>query len=150
MAYQTIAKKEVVAKIGTKHQVVIPRDIFNQFNLQIGSWLEFGVNNRQIVLTPKQLISKSTVPKLNDKEQKILARAKKKVNQIDTDMIHSKGLTDNEIKVAVKVGLIDDDQKWWWHEGWQNGEREAERDIAEGRVSKIYTDIDEMIKDLNS
>ncbi len=37
--------------------------------------------------------------------------------------------------MAAKVGLIDPDQRWWWTEEWQQGEREAEEDIAKGGLS---------------
>ncbi|MCK4618216.1 hypothetical protein KAT45_04845, partial [Candidatus Aerophobetes bacterium] len=58
------------------------------------------------------------------KEQEILSRAKKKIGQIQKDILHSQGLTKEEAKVASKVGLIDPDQAWWWVEEWQKGERE--------------------------
>src|SRR4030042_2019177 len=40
---------------------------------------------------------------------------------------------DGEIVLKAKK-LIDKDQAWFWTERWQQGEKEAEADIREGRV----------------
>ncbi|MFA4836322.1 MAG: AbrB/MazE/SpoVT family DNA-binding domain-containing protein [Dehalococcoidia bacterium] len=38
-------------------------------------------------------------------------------------------------QIVLKVKkLIDKDQAWFWTERWQQGEREAEEDIASGRL----------------
>ena len=39
------------------------------------------------------------------------------------------------------------DQRWFWTERWQAMEREADEDIAAGRVSRAM-DIDEFVKQL--
>ncbi len=44
--------------------------------------------------------------------------------------------------------LVAEDQKWWWTEEWQAGEREAEADIQAGRVEGPMT-VKELIKELN-
>lgn len=59
------------------------------------------------------------------------------------------GLTREEADVAAKAGLIDPDQKYWWLEDWQKGEREAERDIQEGRISGPFTTAEELIVHLH-
>ena len=38
---------------------------------------------------------------------------------------------------------------WYWTEEWQEGEREADADIAAGRV-KHFNSVDELIADLNA
>ena len=73
---------------------------------------------------------------INKDEQKALTQIKKKISTIQTDHIHSKGLTDTEAEIAAKVGLIDPQQMWWWKEDWQKGEREAENNIAKGEVTE--------------
>lgn len=93
---------------------------------------------------------KAPVPKLSEKEQRALGRAKQKIAAINKDMIHSKGLTREEADVAAKAGLIAPDQKWWWLESWQEGEREAERDIKEGRVSGPFETAQEFLTHLRS
>jgi len=54
-----------------------------------------------------------------------------------------------EAKIACKVGLIDPDQAWWWTEQWQKKEREAERDMKEGKVKK-FSNVEDLIKNLES
>ena len=88
-------------------------------------------------MVPRQLTAKAPAPPLTKKGQEILSRAKEKIEQIQKDILHSQGLTKEEIKVASKVGLIDPDQAWWWTEEWQKKEREAEKDVKEGKVKKF-------------
>jgi AbrB family looped-hinge helix DNA binding protein len=45
--------------------------------------------------------------------------------------------------------LIDKSQAYFWTEAWQRGEREAEADIAAGRV-KRFQRVDDLIDDLES
>ena len=86
------------------------------------------------IVTPAQLVAKAPAPKLSAKEQQTLARSKKKIAAIKKDLANSRGLTAEEADVAAKTGLIDPEQKYWWLEEWQKGEREAEKDIKAGRV----------------
>ena len=44
--------------------------------------------------------------------------------------------------------LIDADQAWFWTPEWQEGMREAEEDVRQGRVSRWYDDPDDLIADL--
>ena len=87
---------------------------------------------------PKRVVT-AVALKLSAKEQAALPRAKKKIAAIRKDLINSKGLTRDEVDVAAKAGLIDTDQRYWWTEEWQEGEREAERDIRVGRVETFET-----------
>lgn len=138
------------SKIGARRQVTIPVKLFKKLHLQAGELVEFTEQKGKIILIPKQLTNKPAVPHLNKEEQKTLIKAQKKIFKINTDPINSIGLNNKEIEVAVKTGLIEQDQSYWWHEDWQKGEREADRDIAAGRISKVYDDVDELINDLNS
>jgi antitoxin MazE len=49
----------------------------------------------------------------------------------------------------VPASLIPKDQLWFWTPEWQKKEREADEDIAQGRV-KEFASVDELIKDLRS
>jgi AbrB family looped-hinge helix DNA binding protein len=49
----------------------------------------------------------------------------------------------------VPATIIPKDQLWFWTPEWQRKEREADEDIAQGRV-KEFTSVDELIKDLKS
>jgi AbrB family looped-hinge helix DNA binding protein len=52
-------------------------------------------------------------------------------------------LEDNRI-VLIPKKLIDKSQAYFWSEGWQRGEQEAERDIAEGHT-EVYETVEELI-----
>jgi len=132
-----------VVRIGPKHQVTIPKELFNQLHLKPGDFLEAITEGGKIVMIPRQLTVKAPAPSLTKKEQEILLRAKEKIGQIQGDILHSQGLTKEEVKVACKVGLIDSDQAWWWTEEWQKGERQAEKDIREGRLYGPFESVKE-------
>ncbi len=133
-----------VIRIGPKHQVTIPKEVFDQLHLKPGDFLEAISQGGKVVMVPKQLAAKAPAPSLTKKEQQILSQAKQKINRIQTDLLRSQGLTKEEIKVACRVGLIDSDQAWWWAEEWQKGEREAEKHIREGRLYGPFESVKEL------
>ncbi|MCJ7577819.1 MAG: AbrB/MazE/SpoVT family DNA-binding domain-containing protein [candidate division Zixibacteria bacterium] len=45
-------------RIGPKHQITIPKDIFDALKLEVGDFLEAGIEDNTIVLVPKKLIPK--------------------------------------------------------------------------------------------
>jgi bifunctional DNA-binding transcriptional regulator/antitoxin component of YhaV-PrlF toxin-antitoxin module len=49
----------------------------------------------------------------------------------------------------IPASLIPKDQLWFWTPEWQKKEREADEDIARGRV-KEFESVEELIKDLRS
>lgn len=49
----------------------------------------------------------------------------------------------------IPVSLVPKDQLWFWTPEWQRKEREADQDIAQGRI-KEFESADELIKDLES
>ena len=49
----------------------------------------------------------------------------------------------------VPATLIPKDQLWFWSREWQEKEREADEDIAAGRI-RTAASVDELLKDLNS
>jgi AbrB family looped-hinge helix DNA binding protein len=72
-------------------------------------------------------------------------RAKLNIEEGDfLDVSVSRG----EIILKVKK-LIDKDQAWFWTERWQQGEREAEEDIREGRLRR-FPDARSAVSSLNS
>lgn len=48
----------VATKIGPKHQVTIPREVFVRLNLAVGDYLEFELTEKSAQVTPKKLIPK--------------------------------------------------------------------------------------------
>jgi len=49
----------------------------------------------------------------------------------------------------IPVSLIPKDQLWFWTPEWQQKEREADEDIAQGRVKEFST-VEGLLKDLKS
>ena len=118
--------------------------------LREGDMLEAQLEGEKIVFLPITAVTKIPVKKLSKREQNILATAKKKIAKISKGIIHSRGLNTSEIQTVVKAGLIAHEQAYWWHEDWQKGEREAEKNITAGRVSVPYDSDEEALKDLRS
>ena len=75
--------------------------------------------------------------------KKELETIKRKIKAIQENLTDSEGLTRREADIAAKAGLVAEDQKWWWTEEWQAGEREAEADIQTGRIVGPMT-VDEL------
>jgi AbrB family looped-hinge helix DNA binding protein len=132
-----------VVKVRPRRQVTIPKEIFNKLHLVEGDFIEVKAEAQEIVLIPKKLVTKPDVIPLNKKEQNILKKAKAKMEKIKQNLAHSKGLAEQEIDVAVKVGLIDPDQTWWWTEEWQKGEREAETEAREGKLFGPFSTVEQ-------
>ena len=51
------------------------------------------------------------------------------------------------IKIHQQV-TVDKEQAWFWTPDWQKGEREADKDIAAGRVTKMKSD--SMLKEMKN
>jgi len=143
--------KSAVMRVGPKHQITITKDLFNKLQISVGDFLEGVYERGGIFIKPKRLVEveRADAPSLTQKEQKLVGVVRGKIKRIQTNMINSRGLTEQEAVLGVKLGIIDKDQKWWWKEYWQKGEREAEKDIKEGRV-KTFNNVNDLIADLNS
>ena len=50
--------------------------------------------------------------------------------------------------VLKPARIIDAEDSWFWTKEWQEGETEADRDIAEGRVSGPFDTADDFLKEL--
>ena len=132
-----------VVKVRPRRQVTIPKEIFNKLHLQEGDFIEAKVEDQTIVFVPKKLVTKADVIPLSEEEQKILKKTKSKIDRIKQDLAHSKGLNEEEIAIAVRVGLIDSDQAWWWTEEWQKGERPAQKEINEGKLLGPFSTVEQ-------
>ena len=124
-----------LVKIKTKGQITLPHQIRKGLGLVEGDLIEIDIENGHGVIIPQRLVPASPAPRLSAKEQRLLEVARKKIASIQKDLKRSKGLSREEAAVAAKVGLIAPDQQWWWLESWQEGEREAQRDIDAGRIT---------------
>ncbi len=106
--------------------------------------MEAKAEDQKIVLVPKKLVTKTGVVPLSKEEQKALKKTQAKIEKIKQDMVHSKGLSEEELAVAVKVGMIDHDQAWWWTEEWQKGEREAQKEINADNLLGPFSTVDQL------
>jgi len=135
----------VIIRVGLKHQVTIPKQVFDAVNLQVGDILYARAENGEIVLTPEHLADKVPGVEFSANEKRALTRARKKIKAMNEDLLNSRGLTRNEAEAAAKAGLVRKEQIWFWLEEWQKGEREAERAILAGDVSPAFDNADDAI-----
>jgi len=82
-----------VVRVGPKHQITIPREIFKKLNLEVGDLVEAEIVDNGVLFIPHKLIPK--------------------------------------------------DQAWFWTKEWQEGEKEAEEDIREGRLAGPFSSVRE-------
>jgi antitoxin MazE len=47
-----------LTRISPKHQITIPKEIFEKLQLEVGDFLEVGATEEGVLLVPKKLISK--------------------------------------------------------------------------------------------
>lgn len=139
-----------MTKIGFRHQITIPKKLFMSLRLKEGEILEAEQEGTRIVLIPKRLVDKAPAPNLLENEQKILLSAKEKISKIQEDIINSKGLNDTEVKVAVKAGVIDSEQAYWWHEDWQKGERKTSEDVKTKKLKGPFNKTEDLLASLKS
>ena len=52
-------------------------------------------------------------------------------------------------RAGLKVEGVPDEQAWYWTEQWQLWERQADKDIASGRV-KGFASVDDLVADLDA
>ena len=45
-------------KIGPKHQITIPKEVFDSLHLEVGDFLDTDIKDNAIVLVPKKLVAK--------------------------------------------------------------------------------------------
>jgi AbrB family looped-hinge helix DNA binding protein len=53
------------------------------------------------------------------------------------------------VLVPIKTIKVPRDQAWYWTKEWQAKEKEADRDLASGRVREFGT-LEDLLKDLHS
>jgi len=137
-------------KVSADQNIKLPKSILTKYRLKAGDIFIIRVVSGSIILTPEK--SQNGKKNLNGPskhhaklEPRLLESAKKKIAAINSNLRTARGLTEAETKVAAQAGLIAADQRWWWTEEWQKGERAAQRDIDTGRVSKVYDNVDEAL-----
>ncbi len=124
-------------KIRSRYQITIPKHIMEKLQLEIGDSVEITIQDDNLLITPAGFEEKIPAAKLSPMEQQSLRSALIKIEALRKDLKSARGLTRDEIAAAVKVGLIDSEQQWWWSEEWQRGERETQQDIEAGQVQEF-------------
>ena len=138
-----------LTKIGPNHQIAIPPDAVKALHLTIGDILVGRVQEGKLVLVPRKRVKKTSERQLPPEEQKLLASAQRKIERIRRDPARARGLTDKEAAIAAGAGLIAREQRWWWSEPWQRGERRAERELRAGQT-KTFDRVEDFIQDLRA
>lgn len=139
----------LLTRLKQKGQITLPKRVRDRLGLSEGDFLEIDVIGGRGIIMPRRVVSAAPFPKLSDKEQQALVRARKKIAAMHANWINSRGLTLEEAHAASKAGLIAEDQRWWWTEEWQEGEREAEADIKAGRTSGPFETSEELLAHLH-
>ena len=134
-----------ITRVSPKHQITIPKEVFEAAQLEVGDILYATAENGKVVLAPEHLADKAPAVKLSADERRALTRAQKKIKAINEDLLNSGGLTRKEIEAAIKADLLDKDQAYFWTEEWQKMDREAERAIRAGEVSPAFDNADHAI-----
>ena len=137
------------SKVSKNHQITIPKDVYDSLRLNPGDIVEITEEKGKAVIVPKRMVTHAPAPKLSEKEQQMLVSAQEKIAAINRDILRAEGLTAEEADVAVRAGLIDPDQKYWWLEEWQKREREAGRDERESRTSGPFESADGLLAHLH-
>lgn len=58
MARRSITQSRSTTRIGPKHQITIPKNIFDSLSLKVGDFLDAKIEDKAIVLVPQTLIPK--------------------------------------------------------------------------------------------
>lgn len=74
------------------------------------------------------------------------ASVRKKLGIEEGDLIEIEVVDERAVLMPKK--LIDKSQAYFWTQGWQKGELEADQDIKTRRV-RTFDSVDELIKDLD-
>ena len=135
-------------KVRKFYQVSLPAQLSKKLGIAEGDYVEMEETAEGILVKPVTVSKRVPVARLTPGEQRLLERARGKIDKINADMISAKGLTKAEARVAAKAGLIAPDQAWWWLEPWQKKEREAEADIRSGRVIGPFDTLEEALREL--
>ena len=77
------------------------------------------------------------------------AQTRRSLQIEEGDYIEVRISTSGSIVLTPKK-LVDKDQAYFWTEEWQRGEREADEDIAAGRVSGPFDNAEDLIASLNA
>ncbi len=64
-----------LVKVGSKHQVVIPKAVFIKLGLAPGDYVEIAVHKQQVVLKPKKVVDRYTEEPIGPKTRAAIRQA---------------------------------------------------------------------------
>jgi AbrB family looped-hinge helix DNA binding protein len=85
MASKTVTTEERIGRVGQRRQVIIPRQIFENLNLQEGDLVAFSETRNGVLVKPKRVIDPDDV--LTPGEAKKVRHALKQVGFIQRWMV---------------------------------------------------------------
>ena len=132
------------------YQVSLPAQLSRKMGITEGGYVEMEETKEGILVKPVMVTKSAPAARLTPKEQRLLEKAKAKIDKMNADLSSAKGLTKEEARVAAKAGLIDPEQIWWWLESWQKREREAQADIQAGRVFGPFETVEDALHALKT
>ena len=101
-------------------KVKLPAEFSERLKIQAGVILRIEIAGDRLILRPASR-------RKNYPSTTAILKVQKKIEQINKKSPRAKGLTEVELNIAIKAGLIDKKQAWFWTIGWQKMEREADR-----------------------
>jgi len=93
-------------------------------------------------------MSKTVLQIRNNGQITLPTSIRHKANLKAGDMLEVHIESDGSIRLIPQIA-IDRSQAYFWTESWQEGERQAEKDILSGRLKK-FDNVDNLISDLES
>ncbi len=101
-------------------KIKLPAELSKRLKVKAGVILRIEISGNQLILRPAA--QRKDFPSLS-----AINKVQKKIAQINGKNARAKGLTKTELEIALKAGLIDKKQAWFWSVPWQKMEREADR-----------------------
>ena len=94
-------------KVRKFYQVTLPASLSKKFGIAEGDYVVMEETAEGILVKPVTVTTRVPAERLTPKEQRLLERAKAKIDQINDDLASAKGLTKDEAKVAAGADAKD-------------------------------------------
>jgi len=101
-------------------KVKLPVTFLTRMKIRVGATLHTEIVGDRLILRP---VSR----RKNYPSTDAILKVQKKIERINKKAARATGLTKPELEIAIKAGLIDKKQAWFWTIGWQKMERAADR-----------------------
>jgi len=101
-------------------KVKLPVTFLTRMKIRVGATLHTEIVGDRLILRP---VSRNK----NYPSTDAILKVQKKIERINKKLGRATGLTEAELDIAIKAGLIDKKQAWFWTTAWQKMEREADR-----------------------